>query len=217
MRSIVCLLLLAAAPALAATPLYRAGGNEPFWSLAIGAKSVTLTRPATPDVRYRIRRDQRTAAIRRVRAGPLDIRIERRLCRDSMSGMARPDTVTLALGGRPVEGCGGDPRATVTGAAWTVVSVDGRPLELPESTTLAFALDRITGDTGCNRFTAGYVLTGDGLAVNPAATTRRACPAAAEEQRFLSALAGATHFVPADDGSLTLEGTGGVIVALRER
>ncbi len=56
---------------------------------------------------------------------------------------------------------------------------------------------RVTGNTGCNSFNAGYQRDGSRLLVGPVATTRRACAEperSGVEQRFLAALKATDQF-----------------------
>jgi heat shock protein HslJ len=42
--------------------------------------------------------------------------------------------------------------------------------------TLSFEAGVVTGHTGCNGFRASYTVSGDQVAIGPAALTRKACP-----------------------------------------
>jgi len=90
---------------------YRALGQEPGWILEIdhastlrlmydyGEREVTAAAPA-PVVDG--------ASTTYIISSPeaVSVRIERRACSDVMSGMPFPDTVTVTLAGRQLEGCG---------------------------------------------------------------------------------------------------------------
>ncbi|ETX09982.1 hypothetical protein MUS1_04975 [Marinomonas ushuaiensis DSM 15871] len=55
---------------------------------------------------------------------------------------------------------------------------------------------RVSGSTGCNRYTAEIDVEGDTFLVSKAASTRRLCAPSLnlQEQRFLSALNDVTHY-----------------------
>jgi heat shock protein HslJ len=74
---------------------------------------------------------------------------------------------------------------------WRVDEIDGQRVEGAEPPTLSFdGSQRVSGSTGCNRYTAGVTLTGSEIRVGDPASTRMACAPAvmAQEQRFLAAL-----------------------------
>jgi len=87
------------------------------------------------------------------------------------------------------------PEAALTGTYWRAVTVDGTPAaQLPkkrEAHMMFRAEDnRVSGSTGCNRFTGTFTRTGDNLHFSPLAVTKMACPAPldAQERAFLAAL-----------------------------
>jgi heat shock protein HslJ len=84
--------------------------------------------------------------------------------------------------------------------------------------TAEFGADgRVAGSGGCNQFSGGYTLEGDGLAIGPVASTRKAClePEGVGEQEaaYLAALARVTTWsfreerlqLRAADGALQVE------------
>lgn len=82
--------------------------------------------------------------------------------------------------------------------SWRVVNINnGRQavVGMVSDSTVTMEFDdegRVSGDTGCNRYTASYRTAGDALEFSSVATTRRACPdpsLADQEQAFLRALA----------------------------
>ena len=63
---------------------------------------------------------------------------------------------------------------------WHVVDLSGKPIpRLPNGRVPALLFDgqtvRVSGFTGCNRLSGGYLLTGDSLEFLGVATTRMAC------------------------------------------
>lgn len=120
-----------ALPVCVAEP-FRAGGNEPFWRIAIGPEGLLLERPGEPDLRApAVAPAAADGSLRwSFAAYGATVVVEARLglCRDTMTGMPHPARVTLSLGGRTLAGCGGDPGALLRRRAWQVASLDGAVL-----------------------------------------------------------------------------------------
>jgi uncharacterized membrane protein len=92
---------------------FRARGNEPGWSLEIGAKEMTLLAdygelrlvgpapaPASSGDTTRYAAEPQGHVI--------EITVVRRTCHDGMSGFPYPSIVTVRLDGRELHGCGGE-------------------------------------------------------------------------------------------------------------
>ena len=87
------------------------------------------------------------------------------------------------------------PDAALTRTYWRVVEIDGSPVTpQPQKTEahLVFKAEgqRVSGSTGCNRFTGTFKQTADGLRFSPLAVTKMACPPPLDalEKAFLQAL-----------------------------
>ncbi len=80
--------------------------------------------------------------------------------------------------------------ATLATTAWVLESAPGIDLPAGGSASATFADGRVSGSTGCNRFTAAYTLEGDQLELGMIASTRMACapPLLALEQAYVAAL-----------------------------
>lgn len=193
------------------------GGNEPGWRLTIAdgkAELVTLADSANGGAVASV---APTAEGWQVEYGAGTALITPMLCRDTATGMPFPYRMTVMNGGSSLKGCAGAPVSLIADIAWTIVSVGSTPV--PEDSKAMLLLDahgRMSGDDGCNRMTAPYALSGEGLALGPIATTRMACP---EAQMLLAssvqdALASVTRFDVSDNGELLLiSGDAPVIVA----
>ena len=190
---------------------FAAFGNEPFWRLDLSADGLRLTTPegeepgaaALPPPVFWAER-----VVYLVPGGPT-VTLWPERCHDSMAGMPYPVTVAIEDGteqGRRI-GCGGDPADLLAGA-WTVTAIDGEPLPEGAPVTMEFAGDRVAGRSGCNRYTGGYSLTGEGLSFGPAAGTRMACPEPQmrTETAFFAALQAVDRFDFDMDGALVLMG-----------
>jgi heat shock protein HslJ/uncharacterized lipoprotein YbaY len=188
-----------------ATP-YRAGGNEPFWSVEVAGGTLTLRRLGMDDLILPVAATGLSdAGDILVMAGAATLRRAPALCRDSMTGMPHPETVTLALEGETLGG--GDPASLLIGPAWVVEDIGGAGVIDAARVTLGFAAGgRVAGTGGCNRWFAGYTLTGEGLTFGEAGATMMACAPALmdQEQRFFAALAQVTRFDIDATGALRL-------------
>lgn len=104
------------------------------------------------------------------------------------------------------------------GTAWTLASIDGRPVPSGSGATLRFDGERVSGSDGCNRFAGPWSGRGATLKIGPnLAATQRACP---EAQRALAdaygrALLAATAW-RIDGTTLRLLGDGGTPLATLE-
>ena len=196
----------------AAAPPWRAFGNEPFWSLTRTAEKLTLeidlgkTRVSIPTPRPTPSGSRETRYIGSAKGTPLVVTLRQEVCVDTMTGMPRPEQVTVAYAGRTLKGCGGDPASLLTGREWTVATLAGRPT-LPEPRiTMTFADGRVSGLGSCNRYGAEYS-TGEGLTFSKGMSTMMACPSAImdQEQAFLGLLEKITRFSISPGGALVLE------------
>jgi heat shock protein HslJ len=189
--------------------LLRARGQEPSWSLQItgdqlqwqaGDQTFTAQmRPAPSASGMRLAGMHESQII--------EVWTKARVCRDSMSGMPHPYEVLVRLDERRYAGCGGEPAALLQGE-WQVSALAGG-LPMGAQLTLQFdARGRVSGRAGCNRYTSGYTLSGEGLRIAPGAATRMACaPEFMDvEGRYLRQLAAVQRFDIGEDGTLQLIG-----------
>jgi heat shock protein HslJ len=190
---------------------WRGGGNEPFWSVTLEAGQIQITRLGLPDLTLDIIAQDgdgaRITAFDPAHARDAVLTRQPAICRDSMTGMPHPETVTLALGKDWFTGCGGAPVDLLTAQAWRITEIDGGPALAGVPLALRFDPDdKITGQGGCNGFFAGFALTGEGLGIGPLGATRMACapPIMDQEARLFAALARVTRFDMTDAGGLVL-------------
>lgn len=204
---------------------FRAGGNEPSWSLRVEDGRMRFD---TLDETWRFDLPLPTPAVvpgqRRytATAGRHTVVVEAtdRICRDNMSGMPHPQAVTVTIGERRYAGCGGAPAELLRGRDWRIVRVDGRALTTDARATLVFGADgRAGGEAGCNTYFSTWRLTGESLSFIGLGSTRKACPAPLmeQEQRLLAALDRVRGFDIGEDGSLKLLDGTSVAVEARVR
>ena len=206
----------------AAPAAFRATGNEPGWRLDISDGRITLltdlgqTRTVMPAPSPTVKGATRTYAAR-AQDRAMTVTVTDKICVDTMSGMPHPNSVAVALDGRTLNGCGGDP-ATLLHGEWLVESLAGAPLVKGSKPTITFDPDgRIYGNASCNRFTGGFTLSGEGLTIQQPAATMMACipdELMKQEGAFLQLLGSVTKFSVADS-VLTLTATDGRAITAR--
>lgn len=206
--------------AAAADSAITARGNEPFWSLSLDDKEIQLrTNMGADAVTFATPKPE---VSRRYVVQPegVTVTVTDRVCTDTMSGMPFPLTVTVEKSDGTLSGCGGESASLLTGDEWTVTSINGTATIGSQPVTITFADDGTAyGNASCNRFTGGWVLTGEGLTLGPMASTMMACTEdglSNQEHAFLTALETVGRFEIGADGSLVLMGGDGPgIVATR--
>lgn len=121
----------------------------------------------------------------------------------------------VALGLAACDETGGANDASLTGTEWVAEAINGKPVIEPGSVTLAFADERVTGRSGCNRY-FGTARHGDGhLKIEHVGATKMACLGNGlmqQENEFLSTLQAAETYAVQADGRLRLEGPAGALV-----
>ena len=183
-------------------------GNEPFWRIDL-TDQLLLTTPGedAQELSYELTHENSTVTLVRTMNLGLELRVEQGLCHDSMTGMPYPYRAELTRDGEAHPGCGGDPEQLLQGVTWQVGRInDETPLEGSRVTLRFMPEQRMAGIASCNNFMAGYQLSGEGLSVQQAATTMKACePALMEqEQTVLQVLQGVQRFDINDAGELVL-------------
>ena len=77
------------------------------------------------------------------------------------------------------------------------------------------AAGRAAGFAGCNRYSAGYAVTGDSLRFGPAISTKMACADGDELERGYLAMLPAIRSYALSDSTLTLNGSDGPLARFR--
>jgi len=102
--------------------------------------------------------------------------------------------------------------AGIEGTAWLVEDIAGRGVIDRAQSTISFvAPGRVSGSTGCNRYTAVATRDGAALRFGQLATTRRACVPALmdQEHKFNQAMQDVRSYVVDATGLLHLRGANG--------
>ncbi|WP_170175504.1 META domain-containing protein [Glycocaulis alkaliphilus] len=205
--------------------VYTARGNEPGWILRLaGGEAEYLgdygeTR-LSGRVTGRAALDEETNVL--TVSGDdgelFTIQITHTICQDSMAGLSYPDTVTITLGDvETYSGCGGDAESLLAGEVWRVTHVAGEEVPGPRAVTMEFdGQGRLSGQAPCNRYSASYQMTGEGIVLGQGVSTRMACAGdlMALETTFLGIIQGSLPASIDTDGVLSLGE--GRIIAVRE-
>ena len=105
----------------------------------------------------------------------------------SMLPIAAMLVLAIACGGTPEQAPGPGPDSApaeegpvVAGppvGVWNLIAIDGVPIPADVDVTLTIeAGGRVSGGSGCNRYTAAATFEGASIRVGPVAGTRMACP-----------------------------------------
>ena len=203
---------------------YTALGHEPGWRLDVAGNMVRFTGDyGDIEIESEVAGYDRGEGGEVIRAGAgvdaLEVRIGVEQCADGATGKPYPDTVSVHLGDRTFEGCGGDPEQLLTGGQWIVRRFGGDAMDYDPPAAIQFEGNgRMTGRGPCNSFTGGYQMTGEGLNFTGVASTRRACvdeQADAAEAAFFTALEGPARYTLDGEGALRIETENGAIDARR--
>ena len=107
----------------------------------------------------------------------------------------------------------------ITGITWTLVEVNGTPVDaaaLNKPATLLFdGQGRASGSSGCNQFGGAYTMEGAELEFGPIAMTRMACPGRMDVETEYAAALEATRAWRVTDGVLELLADDVVLARLR--
>lgn len=155
---------------------FTASGNEPFWHLLLDQQQLRLQRLGADEVVMEVsvnRAEQHTSV--RDEAGDLHLQIVQQLCRDSMSGMNFPQSVSLRYQGEELQGCGGLPARLLQGVEWQVEQLKGEDISAHEVTLQFMADGSIAGRSGCNRYFGRYDISGEGIQITGLGGTKMAC------------------------------------------
>lgn len=193
-----------------------ARGNEPGWSVTAAADGLTLTTQEGENLTTALPPAESEGDTTRFAAPELTLALTPALCHDSMTGMPMPLTASLTRGEQVLQGCGGDPASLLMGD-WVVTAIGGTPVAEDAGVTMAFAAGAVSGSGGCNRYNAGYSLTGEGLSFQPGMSSMMACEDAkmVTEAAFHAALAKVFSFDIDAGGGLVLIGPEGPAITAR--
>lgn len=131
------------------------------------------------------------------------------------SGDRRVNCALVATGGKMLQSPAGATDSLDGG--WRVRSIAGSPVPDGVTVTMEFGADgRVSGRSGCNRYTGSFTQAGETLELSQLAGTRMACPPLQMdvEQRFFTAVGQVTGLRLSDSRELVLSGSAGTLVVL---
>lgn len=205
---------------------WRASGNEPSWTLTRTADSLTLVtemgaRTVSAPLPKATRLGPKTLRYSTAAQGrPMRVTVARGICADSMSGMPHPERVSVSFGGRTYKGCGGEPASLLRGEAWRVVRIGDKRVGPAVQVTMLFdAEGRVSGKGGCNQYSAGVTLTGEGLSFQKGLSTMMACepPLMDTERAFLDRIEKINRFSMENERRLVLHAADGSTIVAERR
>ena len=201
---------------------YSASGTEPGWTLKVtsgrlsyegdyGATRIDVPRPEA----------RTTFNGHRYETARLTVDVTHGECSDGMSDRLYEDSVTVTADGKTVKGCGGailSPQ-TLEGTDWVILRVGEMDALADRPADIAFTNGRVSGTTGCNRFSGSYDVNTTALTLGPLAATKMACPGTAMEQenKLLAILKGTIGMTFRNGDTLILTGANGRTVTLRRK
>lgn len=201
--------LLLAVPVQAAN--WTARGNEPGWHAELTDTTITFSTLEGETVTVEMEAGPMRGEgieIYSGRAGDATMTLVAvdKVCADTMTGMPHPKTIVVTKGDMVYLGCGGEPLSLLLGD-WHVETLSGQAVLANSEPTLGFDLDgSLHGNASCNRYFGSFTLTGEGLTLLPAGTTRMACDGGLmqQEDNLIAALAQVQRFSVAPGGQLQL-------------
>jgi heat shock protein HslJ/membrane-bound inhibitor of C-type lysozyme len=132
------------------------------------------------------------------------------LCEDTMSGQLFPMQATVRVDQLNYQACGGRPISLAASGQWEISRLNGVPAR--DKMTLVFdGASHLSGTAGCNRYTASYHLSTQGLAIDQIVSTRMSCTPAvmAQERRLLEILSDVNQVTMPAEGELVLRSAQG--------
>jgi heat shock protein HslJ len=201
---------------------FVARGHEPGWILRIVDSTMTyIGNYGSDTVTAQVASLSTNGNVTTYETAPpnkLTATVKAEACADGATGMPHPYTVTVTHDTSTVHGCGGEPSTLLRGETWTVTEIASVPTSGTRPTMTFMIAGNAAGTTSCNRYSAPYRLSGEGLKFGAAISTKMACPQPTMDQeiRFLQMLARVARFEITADGALRLlTDEGQAIVARR--
>jgi heat shock protein HslJ len=185
-----------AAPSFAEEPL-MCFGNEPSWKVDLTTPGIAKAEVLGEEAKTYRGGATRNDVLKETlwRGSPdagrdLVVFLSDRSCSDQMSDVVHPVTARASFAdGRFFAGCcrvvggagtaGGAATGTPPfhGRTWRLESLPGKALgAASQPLTMRFEQNRVSGFSGCNRFTGSYSVDGDVLTLSQLAGTMMACP-----------------------------------------
>lgn len=94
-------------------------------------------------------------------------------------------------------------------ASWVAVELNGKPVD---GLTLDYAVDKVSGTGGCNRFNGPITIDDDAIQIGPLASTRMFCEGKSDtETQYFTALEAARSF-SVEDNMLSLKAEDGHVL-----
>jgi len=166
------------------TEPYRALGSDPAWTLTIADGRMTYETADRAPIVVVTPRQTNDEGIINYDTRALDVSVMPVACTDRSTGKRYAHSVYLTVGREERIGCGGAELEadSLDGTSWHFAEIAGEDTGLTgdilrdDRYAIDFSGDSMVGYSGCNRFSAGYVRSGDMMTTRPPfGSTRGAC------------------------------------------
>ncbi|WP_434289653.1 META domain-containing protein [Celeribacter sp. SCSIO 80788] len=198
---------------------WTAGGNEPGWRIGVAeGRLEALLDYGETSLDVDVPEARLFDGALWYEGLELSLFLRPTLCHDDMTGMPYPESVTLKRGEQVLHGCGGAPLALLSGSDWRIEEIAGQGVIDASDVTLTVSPEgQVSGQAGCNRYTGGVELTGEGLTFGPLASTRMMCPETlmVQEARYFEVLFTVDRFDIDETGALVLYSLDEVVITAR--
>ena len=158
---------------------FSASGNEPFWALSLNGKQAEVSTPEKEWITtvasvepVNEGSDRPSWRLSTANGDQIDIRSE--VCRDTMSGMVYPFSVSYS-GQLNVTGCGGETLDLVQGPKWILTETNASMTPSSNMYIQFLADGKLVGSDGCNRRFGQYQFGSEMVHLKWVGSTRRAC------------------------------------------
>jgi heat shock protein HslJ len=212
------------APAAKPTVVWKANGNEPFWSLETYSDGTAILRQLGQDSlafslgeKMTLPNNNGFRFIAKSKKGQLEIRYLRENCKNSMTGALLPYTVAVNFDIKVLNGCGIANFNEELAGEWVLQRINEKSMTSASRVpVLRFdpEMNRVSGNNGCNQITGSFEHTAKTIKFGPIASTRMACPDSPEQEVNASLAAGPFQY-SLTGNSLTLTAQGLVLVLAR--
>lgn len=114
-----------------------------------------------------------------------------------------------------ISACSSTSTASLTGVTWTVTSLSGVDVDPSVAMTGTFGTDgKLTGNGGCNEYSAGYTTSGKDLTISSPVSSTMACTEVVDQQEseYLYLLENSSTYEIKDSKLTIKDSTGQTII-----
>ncbi len=158
---------------------FSASGNEPFWALSLEGQELEVSTPekewiASVTSVQPLLENGTVSQWRLATANGDQVDIRSEVCRDTMSGMVYPFSVSYS-GQFDGAGCGGETLSLLQGPKWILTETNASMTPSSNMYIQFLADGKLVGSDGCNRRFGQYQFGSEMIHLKWVGSTRRAC------------------------------------------